>query len=139
MLSALKRPPMFCLSTVKVRSDADGLIDVSSKRKRAASVGADGTCAAAQTADTSQTPTMAVLIRSLNCTIDSHDRTAVGLQSAPMSKPFRTLIAVAAAVSIASVTFAQATSYRARLSMFPIANANAGATVKGIGSVTATL
>jgi uncharacterized integral membrane protein len=56
-----------------------------------------------------------------------------------MTKPFRTLIALAAVVSIAAVAFAQATSYRARLSMVPIANAAAGANVKGIGAATATL
>ena len=56
-----------------------------------------------------------------------------------MTKPFRLLIAVAAAVSVSAAAFAQATSYRGRLSPVPIANAAAGATVKGVGSATATL
>jgi hypothetical protein len=50
----------------------------------------------------------------------------------------RTLIAIAA-LCISTVAFAQATSYRARLSMAPIANQAAQATVKGIGTATATL
>lgn len=55
-----------------------------------------------------------------------------------MVQPIRVLAAVVLVALAATAAFAQ-TSYRARLSMTPIANANAGATVKGIGAATATL
>ena len=55
-----------------------------------------------------------------------------------MTQSIRVLAAVVLIAFAATAAFAQ-TSYRARLSMTPIANAAAGATVKGLGSATATL
>lgn len=49
------------------------------------------------------------------------------------------LAAIAAVVLFTAAGFAQVTTYRARLSPVPIANQAAQATVKGIGSATATL
>ncbi len=55
-----------------------------------------------------------------------------------MSQSFRTLVA-AFVVLTSATALAQAPSYRARLAPVPIANQAAQATVKGIGSATATL
>ena len=55
-----------------------------------------------------------------------------------MRQSFRALVAVLVVLTSAG-TFAQATSYRARLAPVPIANQAAQATVKGIGTATATL
>lgn len=56
-----------------------------------------------------------------------------------MNQPIRTLLAGAIVLGLSAAASAQATSYRARLSVTPIANQAAQATVKGVGSITATL
>lgn len=56
-----------------------------------------------------------------------------------MTQSIRTLLAGVIVLGLSAGAAAQATSYRARLSMVPIANQAAQATVKGIGTATATL
>ena len=56
-----------------------------------------------------------------------------------MTQPIRVLVTASVVVLVCSAALAQATSYRARLSPAPIANQGAQATVKGLGSATATL
>jgi hypothetical protein len=56
-----------------------------------------------------------------------------------MTHPIRVLATACVIALLSSAALAQSTSYRARLSPAPIANAAAQATVKGLGSATATL
>ena len=56
-----------------------------------------------------------------------------------MTQSLRALIVLATVLCVSAAAFAQATSYRARLAPAPIANQAAQATVKGVGSATASL